>query len=62
MTDACGQSEANVVNVANFTGLLVRMLPPEVLKKVMPIGSRCNSGLLSFLSFNFRGCREDFRI
>ncbi|RZN73226.1 MAG: hypothetical protein EF807_00890, partial [Candidatus Methanolliviera hydrocarbonicum] len=31
MTDACGQSEANVVNVANFTGLLVRMLPPEVL-------------------------------
>jgi hypothetical protein len=37
MTDACGQSEANVVNVANFTRLLVRMLPPEVLKKVMPI-------------------------
>ena len=40
MTDACGQSEANVVNVANFTGLLVRMLPPEVLKKVMPIVSK----------------------
>ncbi|RZN69238.1 MAG: hypothetical protein EF807_04720, partial [Candidatus Methanolliviera hydrocarbonicum] len=30
----------NVVNVANFTGLLVRMLPPEVLKKVMPIVSK----------------------
>jgi acyl-coenzyme A synthetase/AMP-(fatty) acid ligase len=37
MTDGCGQSEANVINVYNLSGSILSLLPLGVVKKGLPI-------------------------
>lgn len=48
LTDAIGQSEANVINLANLTGALERVLPAEIIKKVMPIVRKSLPALSAF--------------